>query len=112
MNFTSRETYLIARQEWKDKYKSLSENIREAKEARREAERAFAKVDFKYSSSYYVFSQQSKSVRDAHMAGVRPVASAHLKLLNLRREAFVMLNTLENAKRKAQQQYAAEHTKT
>lgn len=112
MNFTSRETYLVARSEWKAKYKSLSENIREVKEALREAERAFAKVGFKHSSSYYVFSQQSKDVRDAYMAGLRPLSSAHLKLLNLRREATVMLSTLENAKRKAQSQYLAEHTKT
>ena len=41
-NFNSRETYLLARQQWKDEYAALSENIRKTRSEVVAANRAFS----------------------------------------------------------------------
>lgn len=85
MKFDSRETYLAAVAVWKQQYKQISQNIRDARSYFKDCQRARSKFNPNDWSS------QSKDVRDRWYVALRTQLEAQLNLNGLRREAANLL---------------------
>lgn len=104
LNFNSKETYLVARAEWKAEYKELSQNIRDARSAFNEAQRVFGKV-----GSYKWHLGAGSPENAAYNAAWRAVDDARILRYKLRNEATSMLGDLVEMQNEACRQWEEKH---
>jgi hypothetical protein len=113
ITFTSKETYLQWRSDWKARYKLVSQNIRDLKLIRREECRARAATAKLFSTMTYPTPDfDTVFFARLHDAPGYEAAYSRAKRLGLesqRDEARTLLFMLEQAKVEAQVQYLAAH---
>lgn len=96
MNFTSKETYIAARADWKAKYNTLSQEIRKTRR------------DFNLACSVSAKTPSSELYWEA----IRNVQQLRITRSNQISTARNMLTELAEAKKEAARQWAAVHVKT
>jgi hypothetical protein len=113
ITFTTKETYLQWRSDWKARYKLISQNIRDLKFIRREYCRAQAATQKEYQSGTYPVPDFStvlyKKLHDVPGYDAAAKRVQRLGLESQRDEARTLLFVLKQAKVEAQCQYLAAH---
>jgi hypothetical protein len=101
-NFNDRESYLAAVAMWKEQYKALIVEIRAAKLAYKDAQRAFAKCK---PYTYSAVTDEQKASNKLYWEMERKMQDAMSTRASLRSDANDMLTERADAKIEAQKQY-------
>jgi hypothetical protein len=113
ITFTTKETYLQWRSDWKARYKLVSQNIRDLKMIKREYCRAWATTKKESQAGTYPAPDFStvlyKKLHDVPGYDAAAKRVQRLGLESQRYEARTLLFTLDQAKVEAQRQYLAAH---
>jgi hypothetical protein len=109
--FTNKETYLTYRSEWKVKYNTLGETIREYKWMNKAYNQAYSKSWVKTKGKfpdYYLQADASLKVNPRYQYLLNKYKGSNFFMEKIRKTATAMLEELKLAKQEAQQQYLAD----
>jgi hypothetical protein len=97
-SFTSRETYLEVSKYWKDDYAALSANIRSARAAFKDSQRAYSKAEAGFEGKPIWQVSGSHPARPAWLAASKDMVKAMGNLWDLRASAVLMLEVRSGMK--------------